>query len=160
MPDMFFGHVGRVRSGEKSGKDDLWLQYRYSQRRARSTTCRPRCASRSSGWSRRCSSAAAASASAPPLPPEAAEEGDQELARAQHRWVLEAVREGFVDDVLNQETVEEAGGAVSGLAAGLGGGSDSSLPGSLGWICCRHRQRWRASWKIESASGVLRHAYQ
>jgi hypothetical protein len=41
-----------------------------------------------------------------PLPP-----GDpevvQELARAQHRWVLEAVRDGFVDDVLNQETVEE-----------------------------------------------------
>lgn len=26
----------------------------------------------------------------------------QEMARNQHRWVVEAVREGFVDDVLNQ----------------------------------------------------------
>lgn len=41
------------------------------------------------------------------LPPEAAEVEVQELARAQHRWVVEAVREGFVDDVLNQETSEE-----------------------------------------------------
>jgi hypothetical protein len=41
------------------------------------------------------------------LPPGAAEEAIQELARAQHRWVVEAVREGFVADILNQETNEE-----------------------------------------------------
>ena len=37
------------------------------------------------------------------LPPEATQEEIQELARAQHRWVVEAVRGGFVDDALNQE---------------------------------------------------------
>jgi hypothetical protein len=50
-----------------------------------------------------------------PLPAEAAEEATreatqeaiQEMARAQHRWVVEAVREGFVDDVLVQEGSEE-----------------------------------------------------
>ncbi len=41
------------------------------------------------------------------LPAEPDEEAIQELARAQHRWVVEAVRDGFVDDVLNQETAEE-----------------------------------------------------
>jgi hypothetical protein len=41
------------------------------------------------------------------LPPGAAEEEIQELARAQHRWVVEAVREGFVADVMNQEANEE-----------------------------------------------------
>ena len=39
--------------------------------------------------------------------PSGSEEDIQELARAQHRWIVEAVREGFVDDVLNQETTEE-----------------------------------------------------
>jgi hypothetical protein len=42
-----------------------------------------------------------------PLPAEAAGEAIQDLARAQHRWVVEAVREGFVDDVLIQEGAEE-----------------------------------------------------
>ena len=37
------------------------------------------------------------------LPPEATQEEIQELARAQHRWVVEAVRGGFVDDALDQE---------------------------------------------------------
>jgi hypothetical protein len=41
------------------------------------------------------------------LPEEAAEETAQELARAQHRWVVDAVREGFVDDVLIQDSTEE-----------------------------------------------------
>ena len=41
------------------------------------------------------------------MPESATDEATQELARSQHRWVLEAVREGFVDDVLNQEQVEE-----------------------------------------------------
>jgi len=37
------------------------------------------------------------------LPHDATQEEIQELARAQHRWVVEAVRGGFVDDALNQE---------------------------------------------------------
>ena len=36
------------------------------------------------------------------LPPDATEEEIQELARAQHRWVVEAVRGGFVDDALRR----------------------------------------------------------
>jgi hypothetical protein len=39
-------------------------------------------------------------ASAPPS--DSTEEGIQALARAQHRWVVEAVRGGFVDDLLNR----------------------------------------------------------
>ena len=31
----------------------------------------------------------------------------QELVRSQHRWIVDAIRQGFVDDVLNQETVQE-----------------------------------------------------
>lgn len=40
------------------------------------------------------------------LPSDGADEAVQELARAQHRWVLEAIREGFVDEVLDQEAEE------------------------------------------------------
>jgi len=40
------------------------------------------------------------------MPQEATDEDIQELSRAQHRWVVEAVREGFVDDVLNQESAK------------------------------------------------------
>ncbi|MDR3764371.1 MAG: hypothetical protein P4M01_09775 [Acidobacteriota bacterium] len=42
------------------------------------------------------------------MPQEHSEETAQELARNQHRWVVEAVREGFIDDVLNQD----AGGTL------------------------------------------------
>lgn len=41
------------------------------------------------------------------LPEEAAEETAQELARAQHRWIVDAVRQGFADDVLIHEASEE-----------------------------------------------------
>jgi hypothetical protein len=40
------------------------------------------------------------------LPPDAAEEDVQELARAQHRWVVDAVREGFVNDVLKNDALK------------------------------------------------------
>jgi hypothetical protein len=41
------------------------------------------------------------------LPEEATEETAQELARAQHRWLVDAVREGFLEDVLIHEATEE-----------------------------------------------------
>jgi hypothetical protein len=41
-----------------------------------------------------------------PMPEGAADDQIQEMARSQHRWVVEAVREGFIDDVINQEVGE------------------------------------------------------
>jgi hypothetical protein len=88
------------------------------------------------------------------LPPDATEEGIQELARAQHRWVVEAVRGGFVDDVLNQETGEEL--VVEFL------GSQRVAPENVvlrfrvlsgGYVAAQAEVA--ASWKIESDSGVL-----
>ena len=70
------------------------------------------------------------------IPADAVEEAIQELARAQHRWLVEAVREGFVDDVLNQEAGEETGGAVSRLGEDLRRRSDASLPSSLRRVRC------------------------
>lgn len=43
-----------------------------------------------------------------PMSHEHSEDTVQEMARNQHRWVVEAVREGFIDDVLNQD----AGGTL------------------------------------------------
>lgn len=92
------------------------------------------------------------------LPPDAVEEGIQELARAQHRWLVEAVRAGFVDDVLNQGTVEEL--VVQFLGS-------ERLPGDE--VMLRFRvlsggfvagsAELTASWKMESASGVLESAF-
>ncbi len=88
------------------------------------------------------------------LPPDAVEEGLQELARAQHRWVVEAVRAGFVEDVLTQETAEElvvqflesermSGESVIFRFRVLSGGF---VAGSA---------EVSASWKMDQASGVL-----
>ncbi len=152
---MFFCHVGRICDRQKSGKHDLRLQYGYQGAEARYTMCRPRCASRNGGWSRRCSSEAAASANAPPrCLPDAAEEGIQELARAQHRWVVEAVREGFVDDVLNQETAEEL--VVQFLGSQRVSGEEVVLRFRVlsgGYVAASAQVG--ACWKIEAASGVL-----
>lgn len=91
-------------------------------------------------------------------PPDATEEGIQELARAQHRWVVEAVRGGFVDDVLNQETGEAL--VVEFL------GSQRVSPENVvlrfrvlsgGYVAAQAEVA--ASWKIESASGVLESAF-
>jgi hypothetical protein len=87
------------------------------------------------------------------LPSDAVEKGVQELARAQHRWVVEAVREGFVDDVLNLETVEELVVQFLGSQRLSGEGvilrfrvlSGGYVAGSAEVL---------ASWKMESASGV------
>ena len=91
------------------------------------------------------------------LPGEAAEEQIQELARAQHRWVVDSVREGFVDDVLKQELGDEL--IVQFL------GSER-----ISWeeVVLRFRVLYcgfvaesvevGARWRIESASGVLENA--
>lgn len=41
------------------------------------------------------------------LPADSTEQAAQELARSQHRWVVEAVRAGFVDDVVAQRVSDE-----------------------------------------------------
>ena len=92
-----------------------------------------------------------------PLPPDSSEPAIQELARAQHRWVLEAVRDGFVDEVLNQEAAEE-------LAVQFLGSERVSDAGVLlrfrvlsgGYVAASAEVA--ASWKTPAASGVLKNA--
>ena len=106
-PDMFFRHVREIATGRISANmifgfnTDIKVQgtvyhvqteVREQERRLESQVF----------VSGRCIGVRSA-----PLPAEAAEDAIQEMARAQHRWVVEAVREGFVDDVLTQEGSEE-----------------------------------------------------
>jgi hypothetical protein len=88
------------------------------------------------------------------LPPEAAEEEIQELARAQHRWVVEAVREGFVHDVLSQEATEEL--LVQFLGSQRTSGEEVVLHFRVlsGGLVAASAQV-EARWKTESSSGVL-----
>lgn len=88
------------------------------------------------------------------LPPDAVEEGIQELARAQHRWLVEAVRSGFVDDVLNQEVAEEL--VVQFLGSERVSGEQVMLRFRVlsgGFVA--GKVELTANWKIDSASGVL-----
>lgn len=89
------------------------------------------------------------------MPNAASDEEVQELARAQHRWVVEAVREGFLDDVLNQESAQAlvvqflgarriSGEEVILLFRVLSGGSVMANA-ELG-----------ARWKTDSGSGALK----
>jgi hypothetical protein len=90
------------------------------------------------------------------LPPEAAAEAVQELARAQHRWMLEAIREGFVEEVLDQEQDAEEALEVQFLGA---------MRVSDEVVLLRFRvlsggyaagsAQVEACWKFESAFGVL-----
>lgn len=92
------------------------------------------------------------------LPPDATEECIQELARAQHRWVVEAVRGGFVDDVLNQET---AGDLVVEFL-GSQRVSDEYVRlrfRILSGCSAAANVEITSSWKTESASGELERAY-
>jgi hypothetical protein len=92
------------------------------------------------------------------LPSDATEEGIQELARAQHRWVVEAVRGGFVDDVLNQETAEEL--AVEFLGSQRVSTENVILRFRVlsgGHVAAQAEVA--ASWKIESAAGALESAF-
>jgi hypothetical protein len=89
-----------------------------------------------------------------PVPKEAVDEAIQELARSQHRWVLEAVREGFVDQVLSQETAEEL--IVQFLGSQRTSGENvllrfRVLSGGYGAAAAQID----ASWKMSSASGAL-----
>jgi hypothetical protein len=91
-------------------------------------------------------------------PSDATEEGIQELARAQHRWIVEAVRGGFVDDVVNHETDEEL--TVEFLGSQRVSNENVILRFRvLSGGCVAAQAEVAANWKIESASGVLESAY-
>jgi hypothetical protein len=91
------------------------------------------------------------------LPAGASEEGIQELARAQHRWVVEAVRGGFVDDVVSQEAGEEP--VVEFLGCERVTNETVLLCFRvLSGGCVAAQAEVAASWKIESASGALESA--
>jgi hypothetical protein len=86
------------------------------------------------------------------------EEGIQDLARAQHRWVVEAIRGGFVDDVLNRETAEEL--AVEFLGSQRVSNESVILRFRVlsgGYVA--PEAEVAANWKIGSDSGVLESAF-
>ncbi|SRR6266568_5425595 len=90
-----------------------------------------------------------------PLPLNAAEQDIQEMARAQHRWIVEAVREGFVDDVLNQESAVEL--VVQFLGSKRISGEEVSLRFRVlsgGFVA--PSAHIGARWKMESGSGSLK----
>lgn len=88
------------------------------------------------------------------LPAESGEEAVQELARAQHRWVLEAVRDGFVDEVLNQETAAELVVQFLGSVRISDGGALLRFRVLSGGYVAGSAQVG-ACWKTQSASGAL-----
>lgn len=88
------------------------------------------------------------------MPQEATDEDIQELSRAQHRWVVEAVREGFVDDVLNQESAKAL--VVQFLGSQRISGQEVILHFRVlsgGFVAASAEVA--AQWKTESESGVL-----
>jgi hypothetical protein len=91
------------------------------------------------------------------LPGGTAEEEIQELARAQHRWVVDSVREGFVDDVLKQEPGDEL--IVQFLGSERISFEEVVLQFRVlycGFVAASVEVG--ARWKIESASGLLENA--
>ncbi len=89
-----------------------------------------------------------------PLPPDDAEKDTQEMARAQHRWIVEAVREGFVDDVLNQESALEL--VVQFLGSKRISGEKVLLRFRvLSGGSVAPSAQVGARWKMESGSGTL-----
>jgi hypothetical protein len=93
-----------------------------------------------------------------PLPAENAEEAIQEMARAQHRWVVEAVREGFVDDVLIQEGSEEL--VVQFLGSQRISGKDAILRfrvlfGGQAAVSARVSACWKVDSSAEAPEGTL-----
>jgi len=88
------------------------------------------------------------------LPPDAVEDGIQELAREQHRWVVEALRAGFMDAVLSQEASEEL--AVQFLGSQRVSGEEVILRFRVlsgGFVAASAQVV--ACWKMEEASGML-----
>jgi hypothetical protein len=92
------------------------------------------------------------------LPPESTEETTQELARAQHRWVVDAVREGFLDEVLNLETSEEL--VVQFLGSQRVSADEVVLRFRVlsgGFVAAAVQVG--ARWKMDDASGVLENTF-
>jgi hypothetical protein len=106
------------------------------------------------------------------LPPDATEEEIQELARAQHRWVVEAVRGGFVDDALNETASNEHGSKPNALDASNREQAEELVVELMGSqrVSAEHvvlrfrilsggyvagKAEVAARWKIESISGEL-----
>ena len=96
------------------------------------------------------------------LPPGATEDEIQELARAQHRWVVEAVRGGFVEEALHQETAGAAHKETSeALTVELMGSKRISAESVvlrfrvLSGEAVAGEAEVSASWRNESAAGVL-----
>ena len=88
------------------------------------------------------------------------------MARAQHRWIVDALRAGQVEEVLNPESANsgrrgrpEAGGRGK-LAVELLGSrrQDDKLILRLRVVCggnIASRAQVGVNWKIDSSSGVL-----
>ncbi|MGC2211515.1 MAG: hypothetical protein WA532_15520 [Candidatus Korobacteraceae bacterium] len=107
------------------------------------------------------------------LPPGATEEEIQELARAQHRWVVEAVRGGFVDEALRQDLPSQdlpnrgvpSGEKAEALTVELLGSKRVSVESVmlsfrvLSGGSVAGQAEMTASWKIESAAGVLQSVF-
>jgi hypothetical protein len=158
MPDMSFRHVGRKRGQERNPAKMIFgfntdikaentvyhvqTEVREQERRLESQVF----------VSGRCIGKRSAA-----LPEGTAVEEIQELARAQHRWVVDAVREGFVDEVLNPEVGE----ALAVQFLGSQRVSDEAVILSFrvlsgGFIAADAQVE--ARWKTDSASGVLKSA--
>ena len=88
------------------------------------------------------------------LPAVASEEEIQELARAHHRRIVEAVRAGSVDDVLKQETAEALCVEFLGARRLPDDKTVLRLRVLSGGSVAPHAQVG-VNWKIASASGVL-----
>jgi len=107
------------------------------------------------------------------LPESATDEQIQELARAQHRWVVESLRAGQVDEVLGPSlpaankaeelSVELLSSYPSKPTTGLPGDRPQPQNGEKSVLRLRvlsggsiaPRARVGINWKIDSASGVL-----
>ena len=93
------------------------------------------------------------------LPESASDEQIQELARAQHRWIVESLRAGQVDEVLNPNlpTAENACELSVELLDGQRQNGDKNILRlrvlSRGSVA--PRAQVGVSWKIDSASGAL-----
>jgi hypothetical protein len=88
------------------------------------------------------------------LPTDADDAAIQELARGQHRWLVEAVREGFVDQVLNLDVAEELVVQLLGAQRVSGARVLLRFRVLLGGFVVG-AAKVNASWKTESGNGEL-----
>lgn len=92
------------------------------------------------------------------LPSGVTEEGIQDLAREQHRWIVGAVRGGFVDDVLHQGAAEELSVELIGSQRVSSDNVILRFRVLSGGTVVREAEV-AASWKIGTDSGVLESAF-